>query len=143
NVNVELGIKIMLITYKMNVIQNICDYIYVKGDGNMIELVMSLDLLAKRQHTTTKRFLNTLSQRQQSDSLNEEINIEGTVARLTFIDGATGDPLLASLTEKYGAKPNILSANIIELKNGIIGNIVIHLAGKRAENGAVFNYLEA
>lgn len=142
-VNEELGITILLITHEMNVIQKICDYVHVMEDGNMIEQGKTLDLFAKPQHATTKRFLNTLSQRQLSDSLIEELNIEGTVARLTFIGGATGDPLLASLTEKYGAKPNILSANIIELKNGIIGNIVIHLAGKRAENEAVFNYLEA
>jgi len=142
-VNEELGITILLITHEMNVIQKICDYVHVMEDGNMIEQGPTLDLFAQPKHTTTKRFLNTLSQRQLSDSLIEELNIAGTVARLTFIGGSTGDPLLASLTEKFGVKPNILSANIIELKNGIIGNIVIHLSGKKLENEAVFEYLEA
>jgi len=27
-------------------------------------------------------------------------------------------------------QPNILTANIIELKNGIVGNIVVHLNGE-------------
>src|SRR5690625_7603487 len=112
-------------------------------DENMTEQGKTLDLFAKPQHATTKRFLNTLSQRHLSDSLIEELNIEGTVARLTLIGGAAGDPLLASLTEKYAAKPNILSANIIELNNGIIGNIDLHLACKRAENEAVFHYCDA
>src|SRR5699024_1410245 len=107
-VNEELGITILLITHEMNVIQKIYDYVHVMEDGNMIKQGKTLDLFAKPQHATTKRLLNTLSQRQLSDSLIEELNIEGTVARLTFIGGATGDPLLASLTEKYGAKPNIL-----------------------------------
>src|SRR5690625_6888674 len=114
----------------MNDIQKCCDYVTVMEDGNTIHQRPTLDLFAQPKHTTTKRFLNTLSQRQLSDSLIEELNIAGTVARLTFIGGSTGDPFLASLTEKFGVKPNILSANIIELKNGIIGNIVIHLDRK-------------
>ncbi len=141
-VNEELGITILLITHEMNVIQKICDYVHVMEDGYMIEQGTTLDLFTKPEHSTTKRFLNTLSQRQLSDSLIEELNIAGIVVRLTFIGGATGEPVLASLTEEFGVKPNILSANIIELKNGIIGNIVIHLSGSRQDNEAVLNYLE-
>src|SRR5690625_112764 len=118
-------------------------YIQFMKKLKIIKQIQTIYLYAQQKHTTTKRFLKTLSQRQLSDSLIEELNIAGTVARLTFIGGSTGDPLLASLTEKFGVKPNILSANIIELKNGIIGNIVIHLSGKKLENEAVFEYLEA
>lgn len=141
-VNEELGITILLITHEMNVIQKICDYVHVMENGLIIEQGTTLDLFTQPQHGTTKRFLNTLSQRQLSDSLIDELNIAGMVVRLTFIGGATGDPLLASLTEQFGVKPNILSANIIELKNGIIGNIVIHLSGNKSDNSNVLKYLE-
>src|SRR5699024_11282962 len=134
---------ILLITHEMNVIQKICDYVHVMEDGNMIEQGPTLDLFAQPKHTTTKRFLNTLSQRQLSDSLIEELNIAGTIACLTFIGGSTGDPLLASLTEMFGVKPNILSVNIIEFKNGIIVNIDIHLYDNKLVNDTVYDYLIA
>lgn len=141
-VNQELGITILLITHEMNVIQKICDYVHVMEDGDVIEQGSTIDLFTKPKHQTTKRFLNTLSQRQLSDSLINELNVSGLVVRLTFIGDVTGEPLLATVTDKFKAKPNILSANIIELKNGIIGNIVVHLAGNKKENDAVLTYLK-
>src|SRR5699024_36260 len=130
-INEELGITILLITHEMNVVQKICDYVYVMEDGAIIENGTTIDLFTKPKNPTTQMFLNTISQRKISDSLLEELTEAGTVIRLTFVGHATGEPLLASVTEKFSVKPNILSANIIELKNGIVGNIVVHLEGNR------------
>src|SRR5690625_4770712 len=124
-VNEELGITILLITHEMNVIQKICDYVHVMEDGNMIEQGPTLDLFAQPKHTTTKRFLNTLSQRQLYDSLIEEFNIAGTVARLTFIGGSTWDSLFSSITEEFVVTSIILSSNIIALNNGIICKLIV------------------
>src|SRR5699024_6345846 len=127
--------------HEMNVVQKICDYVYVMEDGAIIEDGTTIDLFTRPKNPTTKMFLNTISQRKISDSLLEELTEAGTVIRLTFVGHATGEPLLASVTEKFSAKPNILSANIIELKNGIVGNIVVHLEGSRIENIDVLRYL--
>lgn len=140
-VNEELGITILLITHEMNVVQKICDHVYVMEDGEIIEDGSTIDLFTKPENPTTQMFLNTISQRKISDTLLEELTDEGTVIRLTFVGRATGDPLLATVTEKFSAKPNILSANIIELKNGIVGNIVVHLDGDRIKNKDVLHYL--
>ncbi|HLR14231.1 MAG TPA: ATP-binding cassette domain-containing protein [Bacillota bacterium] len=141
-INEELGITILLITHEMNVVQKICDYVYVMEDGAIIEDGTTIDLFTKPKNPTTQMFLNTISQRKISDSLLEELTEAGTVIRLTFVGHATGEPLLASVTEKFSVKPNILSANIIELKNGIVGNIVVHLEGNRTENIDVLCYLK-
>lgn len=141
-INEELGITILLITHEMNVVQKICDYVYVMEDGEIIEDGTTIDLFTTPENPTTQMFLNTISQRKISHSLLEELTEAGTVIRLTFVGHATGEPLLASVTEKFSVKPNILSANIIELKNGIVGNIVIHLEGNRLENRDVLRYLE-
>lgn len=141
-INEELGITILLITHEMNVVQKNCDYVYVMEDGEIIEDGTTIDLFTTPENPTTQMFLNTISQRKISHSLLEELTEAGTVIRLTFVGHATGEPLLASVTEKFSVKPNILSANIIELKNGIVGNIVIHLEGNRLENRDVLRYLE-
>lgn len=128
-INKELGITILLITHEMNVIQKICDYVYVIEKGSLIEQGPTIDLFTKPKQPTTKKFLNTISQRKLSDRLINELNLEGKVIRLTFLGENTGQPLLSKVTQQFYVEPNILTANIIELKNGIIGNLVVHLIG--------------
>lgn len=140
-INEDLGITILLITHEMNVVQKICDYVYVMEDGEIVEQGSTIDLFTKPANPTTHMFLNTISQRKISQELIEQLTVDGTVIRLTFVGESTGEPLLAIVTEKFDVKPNILSANIIELKNGIVGNIVVHLQGDTDKNKDVIEYL--
>ncbi|AVK82578.1 methionine ABC transporter ATP-binding protein [Lysinibacillus sp. B2A1] len=129
-INRELGITILLITHEMNVIQKICDDVSVLEAGKVVEYGSAIDLFAKPQHPTTRKFLSTISQRNLSLSLIQQLNVSGSVIRLTFLGESTGKPLLAEVSKVYDVQPNILTANIIELKNGIVGNIVVHLNGE-------------
>ena len=129
-INRELGITILLITHEMNVIQKICDDVSVLEAGKVVEYGSAIDLFAKPQHPTTRKFLSTVSQRNLSPSLIQQLNVSGSVIRLTFLGESTGKPLLAEVSKVYDVQPNILTANIIELKNGIVGNIVVHLNGE-------------
>jgi D-methionine transport system ATP-binding protein len=141
-INQDLGITILLITHEMNVIQKICDYVYVLEDGNIIEQGTSIDLFTQPNEPTTKKFLNTISQRKLSASLVEQLKLKGTVSRLTFVGENTGEPLLAEVSQRFSVQPNILTANIMELKNGIIGNLVIHLVGEQEKTNEALAFLE-
>jgi D-methionine transport system ATP-binding protein len=140
-VNREFGITILLITHEMYVIQKICDYVYVIEDGDLIEHGSTIELFTKPKHETTNKFLNTISQRKLASTLVDQLNVTGAVARLTFVGESAGQPLLAELTEKFNVKPNILSANIIELKNGIVGIIVVHFDGHKNESREAIQFL--
>lgn len=142
-INRELGITILLITHEMNVIQKICDHVYVMENGVIVEQDTAINLFTKPTHPTTKKFLNTISQRNLSNSLIAQLNVTGAVTRLTFVGESTGKPLLAEVSQKFNVQPNILTANIIELKNGIVGNIVVHLIGDKEQVKNAINYLEA
>lgn len=141
-INEELGITILLITHEMNVIQKICDQVTVLEKGLVIEQGSAIDLFAKPQHKTTQKFLNTVTQRRLSASLISQLNLDGRVVRLTFIGQNTGEPILAQLGKQFNVNPNILTANIIELKNGIVGNLVIHLTGEEKEIEQALQYLD-
>lgn len=141
-INEKLGITILLITHEMNVIQKICDYVYVLEKGRLVEHNTAIELFTKPQHPTTRKFLNTISQRNLSDSLIEQLNLTGAVIRLTFVGESTGKPLIADVASRFHMQPNILAANIIELKNGIVGNIVVHINGTAAEITAITQYLK-
>ncbi|MGJ9460549.1 methionine ABC transporter ATP-binding protein [Oceanobacillus sp. CF4.6] len=141
-INEELGITILLITHEMNVIQKICDYVYVIENGDLIEQGTAINLFTNPREKTTKKFLNTISQRKLSDSLIEQLKLNGTVTRLTFIGENTGQPLLAQVSHRFKVEPNILTANIMELKNGIVGNLVIHLVGESQEVANALKFLD-
>lgn len=140
-INEDLGITILLITHEMNVIQKICDYVYVLENGEIIEQSSSIEMFTNPRKQTTKKFLDTISQRKLSASLISGLKLNGTVTRLTFIGENTGQPLLAQVSQKFGVEPNILTANIMELKNGIVGNLVIHLVGEPEQINASLQFL--
>lgn len=125
----------------MNVIQKICDYVYVLEKGEVIEQSSSIELFTNPRKHTTKKFLDTISQRKLSASLISQLKLNGTVTRLTFIGENTGQPLLSQVSQKFNVEPNILTANIMELKNGIVGNLVIHLVGEPEQINASLQFL--
>jgi D-methionine transport system ATP-binding protein len=141
-INQELGITILLITHEMNVIQKICDYVYVLENGEVIEHGTTIDLFTRPNEPTTKKFLNTISQRKLSTSVIKQLKLKGTVSRLTFIGENAGEPLLAEVSQRFNVQPNILTANIMELKNGIIGNLVIHLVGEQKKTNEALAFLK-
>ncbi len=132
-INEEFGITILLITHEMNVIQKICDYVYVLESGKIVEHGTTIDLFSNPQKPTTTKFLGTIAQRNLSPSLISQLNLTGSVQRLTFTGDIAGEPLLAEMSKRFAVVPNILAANIIELKNGVIGNLVVHVAGEKEE----------
>lgn len=140
-INEELGITILLITHEMNVVQRICDYVYVIEKGEIIEEGPTLELFKNPQQPTTRKFLNTISQRNISASIVSQLNLDGTVAKLLFTGQSTGKPLLAQVSKKFDVEPNILNADIIELKNGVLGNLIVHMIGEPKEVEAALAYL--
>lgn len=140
-INREFGITILLITHEMNVIQKICDYVYVLENGKIVEDGNAIDLFTSPQHRTTKKFLSAIAQRNLSPSLISQLHLSGPVVRLTFTGDVTGKPLLAEVNQKFQVKSNILAANIIELKNGVIGNLVVHLIGDKNEIKEALSFL--
>lgn len=141
-INKEFGITILLITHEMDVIRKICDYVYVLESGKIVEDGTAIDLFTSPGHRTTKKFLSSIAQRNLSSSLISQLHLSGPVIRLTFTGDVTGKPLLAEVNQKFAVKSNILAANIIELKNGVIGNLVVHFVGSNADVDDAVHFLK-
>lgn len=126
-INEELGITILLITHEMEVIQKICDSVSVMEDGQIIEQDQVLQLFIHAKHPTTRKFLQTMDAERFDPTFFEQFPKRGFILHLTFTKGTTNKPLISSLTRKYDVEPNIIHADIIRLKNGTIGSLLIHL----------------
>ncbi|MFS0594315.1 ATP-binding cassette domain-containing protein [Cytobacillus horneckiae] len=132
-INKELGITILLITHEMNVIQSICDKVAVMENGEVIEEGKTKDIFTSPQHSTTKRFVNSLFSHDIPDEMLTNLNKTGHVATLSFFGESSGEPALALVSKKFDIFPNILSGSITRLKDESFGQLLVHLKGESSE----------
>lgn len=132
-INKELGITILLITHEMNVIQRICDKVAVMENGEVIEEGKTKDIFTSPQHSTTKRFVNSLFSHDIPDEMLTNLNKTGHVATLSFFGESSGEPALALVSKKFDIFPNILSGSITRLKDESFGQLLVHLKGESSE----------
>src|SRR5699024_11736614 len=64
----------------------------------------------------SKKFLNTLNERQLDDFFLGELTEANSVFHLTFTGGSTSQPIIALLSKQYDVKPNIIHADVLKLK---------------------------
>ncbi|KHF41734.1 methionine ABC transporter ATP-binding protein [Halalkalibacter okhensis] len=142
-INKEFGITILLITHEMHVVQKICDRVAVMENGKVIEEGKVIDIFSKSTTDTTKKFINSLFPEDIPTEVLNSLNEQGPVIRLSFVDHSTGKPALAEVAKKFEVYTNILSGNIVQLKNEPYGRMVIHLQGIQEQTEAAITYLEA
>lgn len=142
-INKELGITILLITHEMHVIQKICDRIAVMENGHVIEEGRVIDIYAEPQHSTTRRFIESLFPNQLPESLLSSIDIKGPIVSLSFLGESAGKPALAHVVKEFKVEPNILSGNILQLKDHSYGRLVVYLDGAKEETNKAIDYLKS
>jgi len=140
-INEELGVTILLITHEMDVIQKICDRVAVMEDGKIIEAGSVLNLFTTPNHTTTKKFVNSLFEERLSSSFLKSYQSEGKTIKLSFVGGSSKDPALAMVSKKFNVFPNILSGHITQLKEHAYGRLIVHLQGEQPEITKALHYL--
>lgn len=130
-VNKELGITILLITHEMHVIQEICDRVAVMENGEVIETGTVFNTFTNPQHSTTKRFIQSIQQDLPSVALLEEWRGKGgkRLYRVVFKGEIASDPVLSRVTQKFGVTFNIVYGSIRELQQKYFGNLLVSFDG--------------
>jgi D-methionine transport system ATP-binding protein len=140
-INQELGITILLITHEMNVVQDICHEVAVMENGRVIEQGKVIDIFARPETDTARRFVNSLFNDKVPAQLVESLSDSGQIVTLSFLGESSGKPALAMVTKKFDVYPSILSGNIAQLKDQPFGRLVVHLEGAPSETEKAVNYL--
>ncbi|GIM45353.1 methionine import ATP-binding protein MetN 1 [Collibacillus ludicampi] len=141
-INDVLGITILLITHEMNVVQRICDRVAVMENGEIVETGSLSQIFTAPKHETTKKFVNSLFHQPLPKSLVNELKSSGPIVTLSFTDTSSGEPALALVSKKFDVYPNILSGNVIQLKNEPYGKLIVHLQGNAEETKKAVQFLE-
>lgn len=140
-INQELGITILLITHEMHVIQQICDRVAVMENGKIIEQGLVVDLYTDPKHETTKRFVSSIFPSQTPDAIIEDLRKDGPILDLTFVGDVAEKPSLSTISNLFHIETNILSGNIVELKDQTFGKLRAHVKGNAEETTKAIDYL--
>lgn len=141
-INQELGITILLITHEMHVIQQICDRVAVMENGDIVEQGKVIDVYTNPKHLTTQRFVDSIFPSQIPASIIKDLEQQGPIIDLTFVGDAADRPSLSVISKKFAIETNILSGNIVQLKEQPFGKLRAHIKGAVSETNQAIDYLK-
>ncbi|MCR5778613.1 MAG: methionine ABC transporter ATP-binding protein [Lachnospiraceae bacterium] len=145
--NEKLNITIVVITHEMDVIKQICNKVAVMEQGAVVESGDVFDVFANPKHPLTKDFIKTTSNLYKVEEMLNS-NIAGVVpqkgevlARLTYIQKEVSEPLISSVTQKFGILLNILLADVEIVSGSPIGGTVVKFNGESIRIDEAIQYL--
>jgi len=144
-INKNLNITILLITHEMNVIKKVCDKVAVIEDGEIIEMDSIVNIFTNPQQPTTRNFIKSIMEEDLPSNLIDKLRKRDRnykLVRLTFLGCSAAQPILAKIAKSLPLSPNILSGNIIQVKDQTLGRLTIELEGDRQHINQAMNMLE-
>jgi len=138
-INIELGLTIVLITHEMDVIRRVCDRVAVMDGGRVVEQGEVMQVFLHPQHPTTQRFVRENEHLDEDSPQSDFAQVEGRILRLTFQGGATYAPLLSQLAKATGVEYSILAGRIDRIQNRPCGQLTVALRGENLN--AALNWL--
>lgn len=146
-VNETLGITVVVITHEMAVVKDICNRVAVMDHGEVIEEGEVFSVFAAPKKKLTRDFIKTTSNLQKIEELIEDgspvaaINKGELIVRLSYVEKNTSEPLISSVTQKFGITLNIIFADVEIVQNAPIGGTVAIISGDSTKIDNALQYL--
>lgn len=147
DLNTEMHLSILCITHEMAVIKSIADRVAVMDQGELVECASVVELFKNPKTPIAQRFVDSvlksaLPHEMQSELHDEPMPDDLIVLRLTFVGQATLEPVVNELMRQTDVKVSILQANIEQLRQEMIGRMIIALDMDYNKMDAVHRYLK-
>ena len=133
--NRELGITLVIITHEMAVVKEICNRVAVMDHGRVVEEGEVFSVFASPKEELTRSFIKTTSNLQKIEELIAAkspvvaLKPGERIVRLSYVERNASEPLISTMTKKYGVILNIIFADIEIVQNAPIGGTVGILSG--------------
>ncbi len=128
-INVELGLTIVLITHEMDVVRRVCDQVAVLDGGRIAEQGPVAEVFLHPQHAVTRRFVLEAEHVDEQAQQDDHAHVPGRILRLTFRGERTYEPLLGEVARRTGLDFGILSGRIDRIKNEPYGQLTLSIGG--------------
>lgn len=145
--NQTLGITVVVITHEMAVVKEICNRVAVMDHGDVVEEGEVFHVFASPKEPLTRSFIKTTSNLQKIEELiAADSPVIATkkgelIVRLTYVEKNTSEPLISTVTQKFGIILNIVFADVEIVQNAPIGGTVAIVSGEGSRIDEALQYL--
>lgn len=145
--NETLGITVVVITHEMTVVKEICDRVAVMEQGSVVEQGEVFSIFADPQADITHNFVRTTSNLQKIEELLAvdspvvQLRPGELIVRLSYVKRNASEPLISTVSQKFGVTLNIIFADIAIVQDAPIGGTVAIIGGERRQITAAVEYL--
>lgn len=145
--NQTLGITVVVITHEMAVVKEICNRVAVMDHGDVVEEGEVFHVFASPKEPLTRSFIKTTSNLQKIEELIEaDSPVVATkkgelIVRLSYVEKNTSEPLISTVTQKFGIILNIVFADVEIVQNAPIGGTVAIVSGESSRIDEALQYL--
>ena len=132
----KLNLTIVIITHQINVVKDICDKVAVMEHGKVVETGDVFDIFANPKDEVTKRFIHSTTNLQKIEELiSENSNVvqlkKGEkIIRLSNLQKNVSEPLISTVSSKFGVVLNIIFADIEIVQGAPVGGTVAIFSGE-------------
>lgn len=132
----KLNLTIVIITHQINVVKDICDKVAVMEHGKVVETGDIFDIFANPKDEVTKRFIHSTTNLQKIEELiSENSNVvqlkKGEkIIRLSYLQKNVSEPLISTVSSKFGVVLNIIFADIEIVQGAPVGGTVAIFSGE-------------
>ena len=145
--NQTLGITVVVITHEMPVVKEICNRVAVMDHGDVVEEGEVFHVFASPKEPLTRSFIKTTSNLQKIEELiAADSPVVATkkgelIVRLSYVEKNTSEPLISTVTQKFGIILNIVFADVEIVQNAPIGGTVAIVSGEGSRIDEALQYL--
>lgn len=145
--NQTLGITVVVITHEMAVVKEICNRVAVMDHGDVVEEGEVFHVFASPKEPLTRSFIKTTSNLQKIEELiAADSPVVATkkgelIVRLTYVEKNISEPLISTVTQKFGIILNIVFADVEIVQNAPIGGTVAIVSGEGSRIDEALQYL--
>lgn len=145
--NQSLGITIVVITHEMAVVKELCHRVAVMDHGNVIEEGETFSVFASPKESLTKTFISTTSNLKKIHELIDDnspaiaLQPGELIAKLSYTERSVSEPLISTISQKFGIVLNVIFADIDFIQGAPIGGTVGIFSGERKKITQAIEYL--
>lgn len=132
----KLNLTIVIITHQINVVKDICDKVAVMEHGKVVETGDVFDIFANPKDEVTKRFIHSTTNLQKIEELIAEnssvvqLKKGEKIIRLSYLQKNVSEPLISTVSSKFGVVLNIIFADIEIVQGAPVGGTVAIFSGE-------------
>lgn len=142
-INEELNVTILLITHEMDVIRKICNKVAVMKSGEIIEEGETIQVFTKPKEKVTQNFIDTVVNHYIPKKILRNLTNDTKIIKLTFLDNNAESELIYEVNRYFNVRTSILSASVNELREDILGILILKISGSDDDLEKVIKYIES